>query len=64
VIAEGVETEAQLAFLRELHCHYVQGYYFSKPLSAEETLLLLQRDNPHFTPSITTTFPLEKPCPG
>ncbi len=43
VVAEGVETEAQLEFLRELRCHYVQGYYFSKPLPADEVLLLLQQ---------------------
>jgi diguanylate cyclase (GGDEF)-like protein len=42
VIAEGVETEAQLEFLRELQCHSVQGYYFSKPLPAEEIPLYLQ----------------------
>ena len=34
-IAEGVETEAQLAFLRESGCNEVQGYYFSKPLPVE-----------------------------
>ncbi|MDD2809481.1 bifunctional diguanylate cyclase/phosphodiesterase [Rhodoferax sp.] len=33
-IAEGVETESQLAFLREQGCQEVQGYYFSRPLSA------------------------------
>jgi diguanylate cyclase (GGDEF)-like protein len=42
VIAEGVETEAQLEFLRELRCHSVQGYYFSKPLPADEVLFFLQ----------------------
>ena len=32
VIAEGVETEAQMALLRAHHCDEMQGYYFSKPL--------------------------------
>lgn len=35
VLAEGVETEAQLAFLREHGCDEFQGYVFSRPLSAE-----------------------------
>lgn len=33
VVAEGVEEEAELNVLREHGCEYVQGYYFSKPLS-------------------------------
>lgn len=36
VIAEGVETETQLEQLRKLSCDYIQGYYISKPLGAEE----------------------------
>jgi len=36
VVAEGVETEAQLKFLREHHCEQMQGYYFSVPLGKEE----------------------------
>lgn len=32
VIAEGIETEGQFAFLRKHHCDVMQGYYFSKPL--------------------------------
>lgn len=33
VIAEGVESEPQLSFLRAHQCDEIQGYYFSKPLS-------------------------------
>lgn len=35
VIAEGVETNAQLEQLQELGCHNIQGYYFSRPLPVE-----------------------------
>ncbi len=38
-IAEGVETSGQLAFLKEQQCDEVQGYYYSKPLSAEQFAL-------------------------
>ena len=36
VVAEGVETEEQLKLLKELGCPLVQGFYFSKPLPADE----------------------------
>lgn len=41
VVAEGVETLEQVALLKKLHCKYGQGFYFSKPLSAEGTMALL-----------------------
>jgi diguanylate cyclase (GGDEF)-like protein/PAS domain S-box-containing protein len=43
VTAEGVETEAQLVALRGLGCETVQGFYFARPLSAEECLAALRR---------------------
>ncbi|MEH2168229.1 MAG: EAL domain-containing response regulator [Nostoc sp.] len=36
VVAEGVETEAELSFLRQHNCNSMQGYLFSRPLSAAE----------------------------
>ena len=36
MIAEGVETSEQKAFLEVEECHLIQGYYFSKPLQDNE----------------------------
>lgn len=44
VVAEGVETEAQLAFLRELGCDEIQGFIFSRPVVASEFEDMLRRD--------------------
>jgi diguanylate cyclase (GGDEF)-like protein/PAS domain S-box-containing protein len=42
VIAEGVETEAQLDFLRAHGCDEMQGYYFSRPLPIDEISRMLR----------------------
>ncbi|WP_345812868.1 EAL domain-containing protein [Paraburkholderia sp. PREW-6R] len=42
VIAEGVETSAQLDFLKERACDEMQGFYFAKPLSTDAIRALLQ----------------------
>ncbi|MCF6768065.1 EAL domain-containing protein [Thiotrichales bacterium 19S11-10] len=42
VVAEGVETEAQLNILSSENCDLVQGFYFSKPLSPSDALKLIQ----------------------
>lgn len=36
VITEGVETEDQFEFLKHIGCEYIQGYYFSRPMPADE----------------------------
>lgn len=44
VVAEGVETEGQLRLLRDAGCDLVQGYYFSRPVPAEEFEKLIQKE--------------------
>ncbi|MDJ0927011.1 MAG: diguanylate cyclase [Gammaproteobacteria bacterium] len=49
VVAEGVETEAQLAYLQSLECDEVQGYLFSQPMpvhEADKWLATAQEQNP------------------
>ncbi len=42
-LAEGVETEEQIKFLNENGCHIMQGFYFSRPLNADDFLHFLQK---------------------
>jgi EAL domain-containing protein (putative c-di-GMP-specific phosphodiesterase class I) len=42
VVAEGVETQDQLQFLRTLKCDEIQGFLFSKPITAKEFTTLLK----------------------
>jgi EAL domain-containing protein (putative c-di-GMP-specific phosphodiesterase class I) len=43
VVAEGVEADEQLSFLRDLGCDEMQGYHFSEPLPEDAFLRLLQK---------------------
>jgi diguanylate cyclase (GGDEF)-like protein/PAS domain S-box-containing protein len=44
VVAEGVETAAQLAYLRRHGCDHIQGYYFSRPLPVAELEQMLRAE--------------------
>ena len=63
VVAEGVETEGQLLQLRNLGCQYGQGYFFSRPLSADAAGALL-RDPPHWFEPSTRNGPVKAPTNG
>ena len=45
VVSEGVETKEQLDMLVELGIDYIQGYYFSKPLPADEFMAFMIENN-------------------
>lgn len=45
IVAEGVESEEQMQALNELGCDYLQGYYYSKPIVAEDFLRFTARFN-------------------
>ncbi|WP_446663083.1 putative bifunctional diguanylate cyclase/phosphodiesterase [Geobacillus sp. CCR] len=45
VLAEGVETESQVALLSQMHCDYAQGFYFSRSLEAEKLQQWLEEYN-------------------
>lgn len=45
VVAEGVETKLQAKFLRQCGCHWLQGYWLSRPISAEKIPELMLRSD-------------------
>jgi len=56
VVAEGVETGEQVAFLRAYQCDIVQGYLYSQPIDAEEVATYLGRGrSPQPGPALVPT---------
>jgi EAL domain-containing protein (putative c-di-GMP-specific phosphodiesterase class I) len=47
VVAEGVETVEELAFLQTQHCEEAQGYFFSRPVPPAEFARLLKKQSPY-----------------
>ena len=45
-LCEGVETEAQWEFLKEIDCEMAQGFYFFRPMSLDESIDMLHRKGP------------------
>jgi len=52
VVAEGVETEEQLAYLRDNRCHQLQGYLFSRPLAPESCVELMRSGKSMALPAV------------
>jgi diguanylate cyclase (GGDEF)-like protein/PAS domain S-box-containing protein len=57
VVAEGVETEEQVAQLRALKCEYAQGFLFSKPVDASHADHLLANDHAYTLPQSPVPLP-------
>lgn len=43
IVVEGVETDSQIEFLKEIGCNVIQGYYFSRPIPITECMELFER---------------------
>lgn len=60
VVAEGVETAAELAALKRLGIYKAQGYFLSKPLSLTDTIAFLEKNPDLSTRALDTPFPGEQ----
>ena len=58
VVAEGVETPEQLAFLKKLGCDQYQGYFFSRAISASDFEALLRGQDSHPQQDVPTDLDL------
>ena len=52
IVAEGVELEEHLNLLRQMDCDIIQGYYYSKPLMADELITFLANNKPNAPESL------------
>jgi len=52
VIAEGVETAAQLAQVEDLRCEYAQGYYFAQPADQQTAWSLVTHPSQELAPAV------------
>ncbi len=50
-VAEGIEEAYQVAYLKQMDCHIIQGYYFAKPMPADDVTNLLREMNRPDSPS-------------
>ena len=58
ILAEGVEEEEQVKVLSAIGCDYIQGYYFSRPVPAEEIPALIQTNfSPRETDDESSVLP-------
>ena len=70
IVAEGVETGAQVEYLRALGCHYGQGYYFARPAEAADALPLRRaarttiRSAEPARPAAVATPAISRPTPA
>jgi diguanylate cyclase (GGDEF)-like protein len=64
VVAEGVETAAQLDFLRRAGCDIVQGFYFARPMAGGELTALLRERRTDWIAGATGASPVIDKLPG